>query len=127
MQDVTARAAADQLGRVATIYAFLIAVNVAAWIWAAYALARNPALWSLAVLAYMFGLGHALDADHISAIDNVVRKLMQQGKNGSSVGLFFALGHATVVVLACAATAAATTPPARYERPTLRTPPRRHR
>lgn len=110
MQDVSAHAAADNLARVATAYAFLIAVNVAAWIWAAYALARHPALWGLAVLAYMFGLRHALDADHIAAIDNVVRKVMQQRKNGSYVGLFFALGHSTVVVLACAAIAAATTP-----------------
>lgn len=48
----------------------------------------------------MFGLRHAFDADHIAAIDNVVRKLMQDGKSPYSVGFFFALGHSTIVVLA---------------------------
>ena len=48
---------------------------------------------------YTFGLRHAVDADHIAAIDNVTRKLMQEGKRPLSVGLFFSLGHSTVVVL----------------------------
>jgi nickel/cobalt transporter (NiCoT) family protein len=58
----------------------------------------------------LFGLRHAFDADHIAAIDNVVRKLMQRGKAPFSVGFFFSLGHSTIVVLASiviAATAAA--------------------
>ncbi|MGO9430012.1 HoxN/HupN/NixA family nickel/cobalt transporter, partial [Rhodoblastus sp.] len=46
------------------------------------------------------GLRHAIDADHIAAIDNVVRKLMQEGQRPSDAGLYFSLGHSTVVVLA---------------------------
>lgn len=56
-------------------------------------------LLGTASLAYAFGLRHALDADHISAIDNVTRKLMQDGKRPVLVGFFFSLGHSTVVVL----------------------------
>jgi high-affinity nickel-transport protein len=52
-----------------------------------------------ALLAYGFGLRHAVDADHIAAIDNVVRKLMQDGKRPVSVGFFFSLGHSTVVIV----------------------------
>ena len=54
----------------------------------------------------MLGLRHAVDADHIAAIDNVVRKLMQEGKRPFSVGLFFSLGHSLAVALAVAAIAA---------------------
>jgi nickel/cobalt transporter (NiCoT) family protein len=93
-------------GKAATIYAFLIVANAAAWLWAWIALADRPALLGTAFLAYMFGLRHAFDADHIAAIDNVVRKLMQEGKAPYSVGFFFSLGHSTIVVLASIAIAA---------------------
>lgn len=56
-------------------------------------------LLSLGVLAYTFGLRHAMDADHIAAIDNTTRKMMQEGKKPVSVGFFFSLGHSTVVFL----------------------------
>jgi nickel/cobalt transporter (NiCoT) family protein len=49
--------------------------------------------------AYTLGLRHAFDADHISAIDNTTRKLMSEGKRPMSVGLFFSLGHSTIVFL----------------------------
>ncbi|HET9718538.1 MAG TPA: HoxN/HupN/NixA family nickel/cobalt transporter [Solirubrobacteraceae bacterium] len=49
------------------------------------------------VTAYTLGLRHALDADHISAIDNTTRKLMAEGRRPMSVGFFFSLGHSTVV------------------------------
>jgi high-affinity nickel-transport protein len=62
-----------------------------------------------ALLAYSFGLRHAVDADHIAAIDNVTRKLMQEGKRPVSVGFWFALGHSTVVILAALAIAVTTT------------------
>ncbi|HIJ39041.1 MAG TPA: HoxN/HupN/NixA family nickel/cobalt transporter, partial [Rhodospirillaceae bacterium] len=62
-----------------------------------------------ALLAYSFGLRHAVDADHIAAIDNVTRKLMQEGKRPVSVGLFFSLGHSTVVVLLSVVLAATAT------------------
>src|SRR5271170_5390180 len=70
------------------------------------AFADRPVLLGTAFLAYMFGLRHAFDADHIAAIDNVVRKLMQDGKSPYSVGFFFSLGHSTIVVLASIAIAA---------------------
>jgi high-affinity nickel-transport protein len=69
----------------------------------------HPVLLGTALLAYGFGLRHAVDADHIAAIDNVTRKLMQEGKRPVSVGFFFALGHSLVVVLVAAAVAATTT------------------
>jgi nickel/cobalt transporter (NiCoT) family protein len=53
-----------------------------------------------AFLAYGFGLRHAVDADHIAAIDNVTRKLMQEGKRPVTIGLFFSFGHSTIVVAA---------------------------
>jgi high-affinity nickel-transport protein len=58
---------------------------------------HNPALAGLGSLAYTFGLRHAFDADHIAAIDNTTRKLLQDGKRSMGVGFFFSLGHSTVV------------------------------
>jgi high-affinity nickel-transport protein len=58
-----------------------------------------PALLGLGGLAYSFGLRHAFDADHISAIDNTTRKLLQQGRKPMGVGFFFSLGHSTVVLV----------------------------
>jgi high-affinity nickel-transport protein len=74
--------------------------NAAAWVWAFCALHDKPILLGTAFLAYTFGLRHAVDADHIAAIDNVTRKLMQEGKCPLSVGFFFSLGHSTIVVIA---------------------------
>jgi high-affinity nickel-transport protein len=84
--------------RVCVIYALLVALNVMAWILAFVAFSSRPILLGTALLAYTFGLRHAVDADHISAIDNVTRKLMQERKQPVAVGLFFSLGHSTVVV-----------------------------
>ncbi len=90
------------------IYAILVLGNLAVWAWAAMVFRDRPVLLGTALLAYGFGLRHAVDADHIAAIDNVTRKLMQEGKRPVSVGFFFAMGHATVVILAAAAIAATT-------------------
>src|SRR5437764_10463695 len=57
---------------------------------------RSSVVVGLAGLAYTFGLRHAFDADHIAAIDNTTRKLMQDGKQPMGVGFFFSLGHSTV-------------------------------
>jgi nickel/cobalt transporter (NiCoT) family protein len=81
------------------IYVLLIGANIAAWLWALSAFRNYPILLGTAMLAYTFGLRHAFDADHIAAIDNVTRKLMQQGKRPVGVGFFFSLGHSTIVVL----------------------------
>jgi high-affinity nickel-transport protein len=97
------------LPKVFGMYVVLIAANVAAWIWAWTALAGHPVLLGTAFLAYMFGLRHAFDADHIAAIDNVVRKLMQNGKAPNSVGFFFSLGHSSIVIIASIIIAATAT------------------
>ncbi len=91
--------------KVAMTYVLLLAGNLAAWTWALVAFADRPALLGIAFLAYLFGLRHAFDADHIAAIDNVVRKLMQQDKAPYAVGFFFSLGHSSIVVLASVAIA----------------------
>jgi nickel/cobalt transporter (NiCoT) family protein len=94
--------------RLIGIYAVLAAVNLGAWAWALVAFRAHPVLLGTAFLAYTFGLRHAVDADHIAAIDNVTRKLMQSGERPVAVGFFFALGHSTIVVLASLAVAAST-------------------
>ncbi len=94
--------------RPAWLLGLLSAANLAAWAWAWQAFADRPALLGTALLAWVFGLRHAVDADHIAAIDNVVRKLMQEGRRPVAAGLFFSLGHSTVVVLASLAIAATT-------------------
>jgi high-affinity nickel-transport protein len=76
------------------------AVNIGAWVWAILAFHDKPLLLGTAFLAYSFGLRHAVDADHIAAIDNVTRKLMQEGQRPVGIGLFFSLGHSTVVMIA---------------------------
>ena len=86
--------------RVLAIFAGLIAANLLAWAWAFTAFHDYPLLLGTAFLAYSFGLRHAVDADHIAAIDNATRKLIQEGRQTASVGLFFSLGHSTVVILA---------------------------
>jgi len=90
------------------IYGVLIGINVIAWVWALLAFHDHPVLLGTALLAYSFGLRHAVDADHIAAIDNVTRKLMQEKKRPVSVGFFFSLGHSSVVVLASLGVALAT-------------------
>ncbi len=89
----------DVRRRVVSLYMFLIGYNVLAWILAFVAFGRTPTLLLLALTAYTFGLRHAFDADHISAIDNVTRKLMQEKQRPVGVGLFFSLGHSTIVVV----------------------------
>jgi len=84
----------------------LLAVNLLSWGWALVVFHHNAALVAAALLAYGYGLRHAVDADHIAAIDNVTRKLMQQGQRPVAVGAFFSLGHSSIVVLACVAIAA---------------------
>ena len=94
--------------RFVTVYGLLLAANVAAWAWAVVALRGNPVLLGTALLAYAFGLRHAVDADHIAAIDNATRKLMQARQRPVAVGLFFALGHSAVVLIMAVAVGYAT-------------------
>ncbi|WP_413742611.1 HoxN/HupN/NixA family nickel/cobalt transporter [Sodalis sp. RH15] len=85
----------------------IVILNVVAWAWALLLFHDQPTLLGTSLLAYTFGLRHAVDADHIAAIDNATRKLMQEGKTASSAGFFFSLGHASVVILVCAGVVAA--------------------
>src|SRR6202051_2143390 len=82
------------------IYVVLAIINALAWIWALIQFRDYPVLLGTASLAYTFGLRHGVDPDHIAAIDNVTRKLMQEGKRPLYAGFYFSLGHSTVVVLA---------------------------
>ena len=91
--------------RVSFVFLILIAANIAAWLWAWSTFAGQPVLLGTALLAWVFGLRHAVDPDHIAAIDNVVRAQMQTTTHVDRhkpmlVGLYFSLGHSTIVILA---------------------------
>jgi high-affinity nickel-transport protein len=94
--------AASQPGRarLAGLFGLLAGLNLIAWGWAGLAFAHRPMLLGMALVAWLFGLRHAFDADHIAAIDNVVRKLMHAGQRPYLAGLHFSLGHSTIVVMA---------------------------
>ncbi|MBK5187848.1 MAG: HoxN/HupN/NixA family nickel/cobalt transporter [Gemmatimonadaceae bacterium] len=96
-------------GRAARLLLGLVLANLAAWAWALSAFHAYPLLLGTALLAYGLGVRHAIDADHIAAIDNVTRKLMHDGGRPIGVGFFFSLGHSTVVVLASTAIAVTAT------------------
>ncbi|KAI8892517.1 high-affinity nickel-transport protein-domain-containing protein [Globomyces pollinis-pini] len=83
------------------LFTTLTIVNIVGWIAAVsvYSSLASSSIGYLA-LAYTLGLRHALDADHIAAIDNTTRRFMVEGKKPVTVGLFFALGHSTIVVIA---------------------------
>jgi nickel/cobalt transporter (NiCoT) family protein len=84
--------------KVAGMYVILVTANVGVWLWALVEFHGNALLLGTAFLAHSFGLRHAFDADHIAAIDNITRKLMQDGRRPIAVGFFFSLGHSTIVV-----------------------------
>ena len=92
--------------RAATMLAGLAAANVVLLVSLGLVGARYPSFVSPGVLAFSFGLRHAVDADHLAAIDCVSRKLIADGRPSLGVGLFFSLGHSTVVVLLCVGVAA---------------------
>lgn len=68
--------AGNTRSKIAGIYSVLLGANLLAWIWAFIAFRDHPVMLGTALLAYTFGLRHAVDADHIAVIDNVTRKLM---------------------------------------------------
>ncbi len=94
----------------AGLYGVVGALHVAGWgLYLHYAI-DYPALVGLGFAAYMFGLRHAFDADHIAAIDDTVRFMLQRGKRPLGIGFFFSLGHSTIVLaLAVGIAFAATT------------------
>ncbi len=84
--------------KIATIFAVLATITAVGFS-AAFVIGKIAVvLGGLGIVAYVFGLRHGVDADHIAAIDNTTRKLMQEGKRPYTVGMWFSLGHSTVVV-----------------------------
>jgi len=82
----------------------IIGLNVLGWVMLAAAVGGHYHIsnkeifgFGTGILAYTLGMRHAFDADHIAAIDNTTRKLVQDGKRPMSVGFFFSLGHSTIV------------------------------
>ncbi|KAI9733761.1 MAG: hypothetical protein M1818_007175 [Claussenomyces sp. TS43310] len=88
------------------IIASLTAVNILIWVAVAIILRYHPRLASPALLSYTLGLRHALDADHISAIDLMTRRLVASGSRPVTVGMWFSLGHSTIVCITCVVVAA---------------------
>jgi high-affinity nickel-transport protein len=84
--------------KIAIIFATLLTITVIGFSVAFVVGKIAVVLGGLAIVAYVFGLRHGVDADHIAAIDNTTRKLMQEGKRPYTVGMWFSLGHSTVVV-----------------------------
>jgi len=95
-------AAAPLQARIKRLFGVLLVANLAAWLWALISFREHPVLLGTAFLAWVLGLRHAIDPDHIAAIDNVTRKLMQDGQRPISTGFWFALGHSTIVIVAAA-------------------------
>jgi high-affinity nickel-transport protein len=85
--------------RLALVYGVVVLIHLIGWGLLLALAPQYPALIGLGALAYSFGLRHAFDADHISAIDDTTRKLLQQRRRPVAVGFFFSLGHSTVVLL----------------------------
>jgi nickel/cobalt transporter (NiCoT) family protein len=98
----------DIRGKICGMYVLLAVANIGLWAIAIVIFRHYPVLLGTAFLAYSFGLRHAVDADHIAAIDNVTCKLMQQQKRPVGVGFFFSLGHSTIVFALSAVVAAVT-------------------
>src|ERR1035438_3014862 len=84
--------------RVVLLYAVILSVTAFGFL-ASFVIGKEAiVLAGLGLVAYVFGLRHGIDADHIAAIDNTTRKLLQEGKRPLTVGTWFSLGHSTIVV-----------------------------
>src|SRR6187549_3074144 len=83
--------------RLGGLYGFIGLLHLAGWGLFLHYSATHPALVGLGFVAYLLGLRHAFDADHIAAVDDTVRYLHQRGRRPLGVGFFFSLGHASVV------------------------------
>jgi nickel/cobalt transporter (NiCoT) family protein len=84
--------------KIAIIFTTLISITAFGFSAAFFIGKIAVVLAGLGIVAYVFGLRHGVDADHIAAIDNTTRKLMQEGKRPITVGMWFSLGHSTIVV-----------------------------
>ncbi len=85
--------------RLAGFYGFIAGLHLLGWGLYLHYASGHPALVGLGFAAYLFGLRHAFDADHIAAVDDTVRYLLQQGQKPLGVGFFFSLGHSSVVLV----------------------------
>ena len=94
--------------RVVTLYGFLLGFNLLMWVLTLLASIQYPIILGIAAIAYGFGLRHAVDPDHIAAIDNTTRKLMHEGQRPVATGFFFSMGHSTIVILLSISLALAT-------------------
>ncbi|EJU03133.1 NicO-domain-containing protein [Dacryopinax primogenitus] len=100
------------LGRSVLLLGSLLAFNGLCWVLAGILFGRKEStreVLSLCVLAWTYGLRHALDSDHISAIDNATRGLLALGQQPVTCGFFFSLGHSTIVIAVNVAIAISTT------------------
>jgi len=79
--------------------ALLVLSIVFVWIVLLFNFIDKPLMLGLSVVAFSLGARHGFDVDHIAAIDNVTRKMLYDGKMPLSVGVFFALGHSSVVFI----------------------------
>ncbi len=95
--------AASEWKRLAGLYGFIALLHALGWGLFLYYSSRHPALVGLGFVAYMFGLRHAFDADHIAAVDDTVRYMLQKGKRPLGIGFFFSMGHSTIVFALSAA------------------------
>ena len=84
--------------KIAVVYSLIVLATVFGFVVSAAVSRLSVLLAGLGVVAYVFGLRHGVDADHIAAIDNTTRKLMQQNQPCLTVGMWFSLGHSTIVV-----------------------------
>jgi high-affinity nickel-transport protein len=84
--------------KIGSIYGVIAAITVALLILAIFIGYKYVLLAGLGLVCYIYGLQHAVDADHIAAIDNTTRKLLQQDKHPTTVGTWFSLGHSTIVL-----------------------------
>ena len=100
---------AEQRRNLLRLYAALLVFNAILWGVTLLVSVHFSFILGLALLAYTFGLRHGVDADHIAAIDNVTRKLVRDGKRPLGVGLYFSLGHSTIVIVLSAVVAVAAT------------------
>ncbi len=89
---------ASEWRRLAGLYGVIALLHVLGWGLYLHYVGHHPALVGLGFVAYMFGLRHAFDADHIAAVDDTVRFMLQKGKRPLGIGFFFSLGHSTIVL-----------------------------
>lgn len=98
---------AAEWARLAALYGFIGILHLLGWGLYLHYAGAYPQLVGLGFVAYMFGLRHAFDADHIAAVDDTVRFMLQKGRQPLGVGFFFSLGHSTVVLVLAIAIAVA--------------------